>query len=471
MLATERFPVSHALLPMLQPKRYKAAYGGRGGMKSRFFGSLAVATNAKRPARGVCIREVQNSIKDSVKMLVEDEIKRRNMSAKFDCQRDQIVGKNGSLMIFKGMHDYNADNIKSLEDFDWAWVEEANKLAARSWRLLRPTIRKPNSEIWCGWNPQNDTDPVDEFFRGAHPPEDSVIIPVGWRDNPWFPDVLRKEMERDYRADPEMAEHVWGGGYEIISEAAYYARQLAQLEKQGRVGDFKYDPRQRLRTAWDLGFDDYMACWFIQDNGNTSTVVDYYEANGVGFAEFVATCMPELFTPPPNDEQWIGWERDKALADFERAEPYKYDMHFLPHDVRVHELGAGGRDRHTDLMRLGLRNVNKGVAANPERRIAAVRSLLPSVQFANTPRVMHGLKRLRHYKRKRNELMGIYVGPLKDGNDHAADAFGEYAINSDLLPRHEPVKPKHAAQIVNETTLSDQINYDLPSPEEVTEDA
>jgi hypothetical protein len=54
---------------------------------------------------------------------------------------------------------------------------------------------------------------------------------------------------------------------------------------------------------------------------------------------------------------------------------------------------------------------------------------------------MHGIKRLRRYKRKFNELLGIYEGVLKDGNDHAADAFGEYAINCDLMPRDVPKPP------------------------------
>ena len=71
------------------------------------------------------------------------------------------------------------------------------------------------------------------FFRGGKPRDDATLVAVNWRDNPWFPDVLRQERDSDYASDPEMAEHVWGGGYEIVSEATYYARLIAEAERPG----------------------------------------------------------------------------------------------------------------------------------------------------------------------------------------------------------------------------------------------
>lgn len=424
---------------LFRPARYKGAYGGRGGAKSHFFGQLCVLKNYSEPLKGVCIREVQNSIKDSVKSLIEGKIESLGLGGFFEVTRDEVRGRNGSLMIFRGMQDYNADNIKSLEGFDWAWVEEAQNLSTRSWRLLRPTIRKPGSEIWCSWNPRWDTDAVDEFFRGANRPDDAICEEINWRDNPWFPDVLRKEMERDFAADPEMAEHVWNGGYEIISEGAYFARLIADAEKEGRIGAFPHDPSRPVKTSWDLGVDDYTAVWFWQDDGQFGTVLDYYETSGDGADDVIATALPEVFKAPPWEERFKGWTAEAALAQLQRSEPFRYGDHYFPHDLKMREWGAGARSRVETVKALGLTNVRKGAAVGPEERINAARRILPVTRFNNTPRVQVGLKRLRRYSRKMNDALGTYTTPLHDENSHGADAFGEYAVNSPLrLPRSVP---------------------------------
>jgi phage terminase large subunit len=219
--------VPRAFVPLLKPARYKAAHGGRGGAKSHFFAEQLVLRCFARETRAACIREVQNSLKESVRQLIIDKIQKFGLGGFFEVLEGEIRGANGSLIIFKGMQSYNAENIKSLEGFDIAWVEEAQSLSAHSLKMLRPTIRKEGSEIWFSWNPRHDTDAVDEFFRGAHRPADAIVVEVNWDCNPWFPDVLKAEKDRDYAADPEMADHVWGGGYQIITEGAYYAKLLA----------------------------------------------------------------------------------------------------------------------------------------------------------------------------------------------------------------------------------------------------
>jgi phage terminase large subunit len=194
--------------PLLASRRYKGAHGGRGAAKSHFFAQQLVLHCYAQAKRAVCIREVQNSIRQSVRLLIIDKIADLGLGGFFTVLEQEIRGSNGSLIIFRGMQAYNAENIKSLEDYDIAWVEEAQSFSERSLRLLRPTIRKLGSEIWFSWNPRHETDAVDRFFRGGKPRDDAALVAVHWNDNPWFPEVLRKEKDSDYAADPEMAEHV-----------------------------------------------------------------------------------------------------------------------------------------------------------------------------------------------------------------------------------------------------------------------
>lgn len=398
------------------------------------------------PSRIVCIREIQDSIRESVRQLIVDKIHKHRLETWFNITEHEIRAPNGSLIIFKGMQNFNAENIKSLEGYDVAWVEEAQTLSERSLRMLRPTIRKPGSELWFSWNPRHDTDAVDAFLRGPHKPKDAIVVEVNWYDNPWFPAELRAEMDRDYAADEEMAEHVWGGGYELVSEGTYYARLISDAERQGRVGHFPHNPARLVRTGWDLGLDDYTSIWFVQDDGLYATVIDYYETAGDGLDDIVATCMPEIFEPPPHDEKWRSWDRNKALQDFDRPIPFRYGAQYLPHDIAMREIGNGARSRIFTLTSLGVKTAKKGIRSSPEDRIAATRQLLPIVRFNNTPRVALGMKRLRRYSRKLNEVMGVWQPTAKhDENSHGADAIGEFAMNAGLVPDKpvEPERPKH----------------------------
>lgn len=221
--------------PFVYPKRYKAVYGGRGGGKSQFFAELLVTRLIENPdLKAVCIREIQASLRYSVKALIEEKINQLNVSHLFDIQRSVILRKGGrGLIIFQGMQDHTAESIKSLQGFDVAWVEEAQALSGRSLKLLRPTIRNEGSEIWFSWNPDQPEDAVDEFFRGNTPPRDAVIASVNWSNNPFFPDVLRREMEADRDRGDDYRDyylHVWEGQYNKVSKELVYGGRWSVQE-------------------------------------------------------------------------------------------------------------------------------------------------------------------------------------------------------------------------------------------------
>lgn len=209
-----------AFEPLFWPARYKAYYGGRGSAKSHSFAAALVLQAAQKPLRILCCREVQRSIKDSVKRLLDDKIEETGLAGFYSSTDTEIRGANGSLFVFAGLRT-NPDTLKSMEAVDIAWVEEAHAVSERSLNILIPTVRQPGSEIWFSWNPRNENDPVDARFR-HDPPPDSIVREVSYAENPWFPDVLRDEMEWDRKRDPDKYAHIWLGRYLKHSEARVF---------------------------------------------------------------------------------------------------------------------------------------------------------------------------------------------------------------------------------------------------------
>lgn len=221
---------------------------------------MLVARCVQQPGtRAACLREVQRSLKNSVKLLVEDKIRTMGVSPLFEILEAEIRTPGGGVIIFQGMQNHTADSIKSLEGFDIAWVEEAQSLSQRSLDLLRPTIRKDGSEMWFGWNPNKPTDPVDVLLRGDNPPADSIVTELNYADNPWLPDELRTDLEDDRRRDPDKFLHVWGGHYSLNSEARVFRNWAIEtfetpadaIHRFGADWGFANDPTALVRCHID----------------------------------------------------------------------------------------------------------------------------------------------------------------------------------------------------------------------------
>ena len=219
--------VAEVFQPLLKPSRYKGAHGGRGSGKSHFFAGMAVVLCLQSPgSRIVCAREVQRALRDSVKLLVEDKIKEYKLENQFKLMYDHIRTPGGGVIVFQGMQDHTAESIKSLEGFDVAYLEEAHTITKRSLELLRPTIRKPGSQIWASWNPRLATDPIDVLLRGETPPPNTTVVESNWKDNPWFPDSLEDERSFDEITNPVRYGHIWDGEYEPQVVGALWDREM-----------------------------------------------------------------------------------------------------------------------------------------------------------------------------------------------------------------------------------------------------
>lgn len=286
-------PTPRVFRPLLDPARYKGAHGGRGSGKSHFFAeSLIERCILHSGTRWACIREVQKSLEQSVKRLLEDKIEALGVRELFGVKQFEIETPGGGVIIFQGMQNHTAESIKSLEGFDGAWVEEAQSLSQRSLDLLRPTIRKDGSELWFSWNPRHETDPVDVLLRGERPPPGAVVVEANWQDNPWFPDVLRAEMEYDRTRDPDKYAHVWAGGYQRNSETRVF--------RNWTIEEFERPAGTIFRLGADWGFAiDPSVLVRCSIEGNR-LYVDH-EAYAIG-CEIVN--LPELFMGVPEAEKW-----------------------------------------------------------------------------------------------------------------------------------------------------------------------
>jgi phage terminase large subunit len=281
-------------LPLFEPCRYKAAFGGRGSGKSHMFAEMLIEEHIMNPNQSsVCVREIQKSLNQSVKRLLELKIEELNAGEFFEVQDAVIKSRRGNgRIIFQGMQNHTADSIKSLEGYDRAWVEEAQNFSETSLSLLRPTIRKPGSELWFTWNPRNETDPVNWLLRGDNPPPQSVVIEVNFQDNPWFPDVLKDEMEYDMRRDPDKFQHVWKG--------AYLQNSQSRVFRNWCIEEFDAPPDAIHRLGADWGFAVDPTVLVRCHISGRKLYVDF-EAYMVGCE---ITDTPDLFMQIPDSEKW-----------------------------------------------------------------------------------------------------------------------------------------------------------------------
>ena len=397
-----QIPTARVFQPLLQPSRYKGAWGGRGSGKSHFFAEKLIDDSLyERGLLSVCIREVQKSLADSAKRLIEAKLIQHGLGEAdgFKVFRDKIETPGDGVVVFQGMADHTAESIKSLEGFKRAWAEEAQGLSDRSMTLLRPTIRAPGSELWFSWNPRRKTDAVDKMLRGAESPTGSVVVQANWSDNPWFPAELEQERLDCLRMQPDQYDHIWNGDYAKVTEGAYYAASLAKAREEGRIGFVARDPNMTVRTFWDLGRRDHTAIWVAQFIGQKIVVIDYIEGSG----------------QPPS-----------FYFDELRDRGYRGCMVYLPHDgTRVGPENSSGRSYEDQARDAGfdvelIRNQGPSAAM---LRVDAGRRLFPRIWIDET-KAEAGLDALGAYHERKDEARGVGLGPEHDWASHAADAFG-----------------------------------------------
>lgn len=367
--------------------------------------ALRFPGDAGEGMRGICGREIQKSLKDSAKFLIESKLAKFGLGEAdgFKVFTDKIQTPGDGVLIFQGLQDHTADSIKSFEGFHRFWGEEAHSISSRSVSLVRPTIRWEDkqrgltSEMWWSWNPLRKSDAVDVMLRTEAKPTGAIVVRANWSDNPWFPSVLEQERQDCLNKTADQYDHIWEGGYATVLSGAYYAASLAVARQEKRVGNVARDPLMPLKAIWDIGVRDATAIWIAQFVGREIRVLDYYEAVG----------------------QPLG-----AHLEWLRSNGYGSAECILPHDGAKED--AVTAIRFEDHIRAGgftvrtIPNQGKGAAL---KRVEVARRLFPMAWF-NASKCSAGIDALGWYHEKRDEDRGVGLGPEHDWSSHGADAFG-----------------------------------------------
>jgi phage terminase large subunit len=381
-------PTAEVFLPLLENEdaRYLAAHGGRASAKSHFFAEKLVERCLMVPrTRALCVREHQVSLKNSVKQLVVDKIAHFKAGKYFEVLTSEIRTPGDGLIAFQGMKGHTADSVKSFEDFDLAWVEEAQRMSQKSLTLLRPTIRKPRSQMWFSWNPLSPKDPVDDFFRGA-PNPDAAVVQSNYMDNPWISKEVLAEANYDKRRNPEQYGHVWLGQYLTKSKARVFSNW--------RIGEPHEFPsmvgRKRMYGA-DWGFaTDPTVLIEVTVEGRTLYVTRELYRVGI-----------EIDHTPAFFDQMDGAKKWPITADSARPETISYmKRHGYP-TIRPSIKGAN--------------SVEEGV------------EFLKSFDIVVHPDCIHTIDELTLYSYKVDPLTEEVLPILADDKNHVIDAV-RYAI-------------------------------------------
>lgn len=397
---------------LFRPKRTKVLYGGRGAGRSWGVARAFLLMGTERPIRILCCRELQNSIIESVHKLLSDQIEALGLSGFYQIQQNKIIGANGTTFSFEGIKN-NTTKIKSYEGIDYCWVEEANKVSKMSWGILIPTVRKLGSEIWLTFNPELDTDyTYTRFVKDPelrrmtavsqtdalrqlvwHESDTSLVLKMTYADNPWFPEVLRTELEQEKKRDYDSYLNIWEGHTLQNLEGAIFAKELRKAREQGRICLVPWDHETPVDTFWDLGRRDLTAIWFAQRVAMQYRVLHYFEDRGEDIHYYLKYCQ---------------------------SLPYVYGTFFMPHDAAAKRVG----EKRTIKQIAQAMGKTVHIVPRTQKKVNAInaaRVIFPNCYF-DADGCVDGLQRLTHYRYKVTDGQ-FSEEPLHDDNSNGADAF------------------------------------------------
>ena len=391
---------SKIIKPLFTPNRYKIFYGGRGSAKSesvaRYLMLVAAYEDVHpffKKSKILCCREHQISMRQSVYSVLKAAAEDMGISKRFTFTRDGIRSVTGSEFIFAGLH-YNLEDIKSMKGITHCWIEEAQAVAEVSWQVLIPTIRMDHSEIIATWNPNEKTDPVWQRFV-ENPPDDATVLKLNYVDNPFFPDVLRREMEYDKASDYEAYRHIWLGECRASSSSQVFYGKY-------EVKDFNVPSNVTLYYGADWGFSQdpsTLVEMFVFDN------CLYISKEAYGICVDIDE-LPQMYMNSVPDARF-----GKIWADEARPETISY-LKKHTFKVRLPNMDWANVRFNIDAAEKWHGSVEDGVAYIRKFKKIYIH-----------PSCKHTLKEFELYSYKVDRLTGDVTTQLVDKHNHCIDAI------------------------------------------------
>lgn len=387
--------------------RIRGAYGGRGSGKTRSFALMAAVHGYRfgmsgRTGQILCAREFMNSLAESSFQEIKGAIKSVPwLDAYYDCGDRYIRSKDRRIeFIFQGLR-HNIDSVKSKSKIILAWIDEADSVSEEAWVKLMPSVREKDSEVWVTWNPERKNSPVDIRFRRQQS-DDMKVVEINYTDNPWFPEVLEIERQRDLLQRPELYPHIWEGEYLEYSEGAYYARELR--DAVNRICHIPVHGNLPCCTFWDIGASDGCAIWVSQRVGQEFHLIDFYESWGEPYSHA------------------ISWLQSKS---------YVWDTMYLPHDADHRRQGSVVNKSPKEMLRQLMPNVRWEIVPRIQEIDWGIRQTsdcFPMFWF-DSAKCEAGLEHLRLYRRKwvETEKRWSNKPDKSEGHSEAADALRQLA--------------------------------------------
>lgn len=408
-MQTAKFP--DKLQFLFEPAPYKVAHGGRGSGKSWGFARALLILGAQRPLRILCAREVQKSIEDSVHTLLKDQVTELGLESFYEVMAYEIRGKNGTTFSYSGLSQHTVTTIKSFEGVDICWVEEAQAVSKKSWDVLRPTIRKPGSEIWITFNPELETDITYQMFV-VDPPTGAVVVQMNYMDNPWFNEKLEAERLDCLAKQPKDYPNIWGGKCKPAVAGAIYYDEVTKAEEEGRFCNVPYDPMLKVQVIFDLGWNDSMSISMVQKHSSELRAIDYME----------------------DSNKTLDWYSAEL-----RKLNYNWGRVWLPHDGFTGDYKTG-KSAAQILTALGWDVVSKEEIAmralDVEAGIRATRMIFGRLYIDKTKcaRLIQCAKRYRRHINQQTQQPGA---PLHDEFSHGGDNLRYIAVNAEGFSNEE----------------------------------
>ena len=201
-------------------------YGGRGAGKTYQLTQFFLYKAITEKCRILCLREFSSSNKNSLLSEFQNAIIQNDLEAEIKeliipNNKERVIKihateilftHNGSQIIFAGINDNTAINLKSISNINYCWVEESAFISEYAYNILKPTIRAENSKIFFSFNPQSKDDFIYQKVLNAKNEPLTKAVKVTYADNPFFPSVLETDRRQAKGLMPiDLYNHIWEG--------------------------------------------------------------------------------------------------------------------------------------------------------------------------------------------------------------------------------------------------------------------